>query len=113
MARAIWRRSVASASSRARWRSSRLMSSRKRAGAVGLGDVVQQGDHQLVGVGVLLLQPGAGLGSRLGLTQSLAVSHGGSFAYRPYLARSCSALARQAAASSGKPVLSALAWRPS
>ena len=85
----------------------------KRSGAVGLGDVVQQGDEQLVGVGVLLLQPGSGLGSGLGLAQSLAVSHGGSFAYRPYLVRSCSALARQASASSGNPVLSALADRPS
>jgi hypothetical protein len=27
----------------------------KRSGAVGLGDVVEQGDEQLVGVGVLLL----------------------------------------------------------
>ena len=41
----------------------------QRPGAVGLGDVVQQGDEQLVGVGVLLLQPGAGVGSRLGFAQ--------------------------------------------
>jgi hypothetical protein len=86
----------------------------ERAGAVGLGDVVQQGDEQLVGVGVLLGQPGAGVGSRLGLAQPVAVGHGGLLlAYRPYLARSCSALARQAAASSGKPVEAALADRPS
>jgi hypothetical protein len=85
----------------------------KRPGAVGLGDIVQQGDKQLVGVGVLLVEPGAGTGSRLRLAQRMALGHGGSFAYRPYLVRSCSALARQAAASSGKPVLSALADRPS
>jgi hypothetical protein len=35
----------------------------KGADAVGLGHMVQQGDDQLVGVGVLLGQPGAGLGA--------------------------------------------------
>jgi hypothetical protein len=35
----------------------------KRSDAVGLGDVVQQGDEQLVGVGVLLFQPGPSLGT--------------------------------------------------
>jgi hypothetical protein len=40
---------------------------------------VEQGDEQLVGVGVLLSQPGAGVGSCLGLAQWLLVGHGGSF----------------------------------
>jgi hypothetical protein len=74
---------------------------------------VEQGDHQLVGVSVLLFQPGPSLGAGLGLAQPMARGHGGSFAYRPYLVRSCSALARQAAASSGNPVEAALADRPS
>jgi hypothetical protein len=49
----------------------------KRSDAVGLGDVVQQGDEQLVGVGVLLFQPGPSLGTGLGLAQPTAVRHGG------------------------------------
>jgi hypothetical protein len=52
----------------------------KRPGAVGLGHVVQQGDEQLVGVGVLLVEPGAGVGAGLGLAQRAALGQGGSFA---------------------------------
>ena len=44
--------------------------------AVGLGHVVEQGDGQLVGVGVLAGQPGAGGGARLGLGERRLVSHG-------------------------------------